>query len=140
MEKKEKVVKQKVSLSKSISGQISDILLEMTNKPLDIEVRGSYMLVAMIDIQPEEKTASGLYLTNITSKINVDMGTKIIEPTKFYKYHPLQGIIVGIGEKEKEYKLGQHIMMTRESRTPIMINDRWYALIQNLDVALVVNR
>lgn len=140
MEKKEKVVKQKVSLSKSISGQISDILLEMTSKPLDIEVKGSYILVAMIDIQPEEKTDSGILLSNITMTLNTEMGRKEVEPTKFYKYHPLQGIIVGIGEKEKEYTIGQHIMMTREYRTPIMINDRWYALIQNLDVALVVNR
>ena len=128
MEKIEKSVT--MSFSDSISRQKRDILSEMTKNPLPIKVCGNYILVYMFDVKPEEKTRAGIYVT-VTDK-------KADKKEYNYTEHYLQGIIIGVGDEEKWFKPGEHVFMIRESRSPVMINKRWYIIVTALDIALIV--
>lgn len=120
---------------KTVAEKITAIIAKDLNTPIGIKAKGFWIIVEEVEIKPAEKTKAGIYLA--TGEKQQDIKEQLWED------HPSQGVVLGVGPKEIEQnkdqiKVHDWVYLTKSPRNAIMHNGKWYALVQNMDIACVV--
>lgn len=115
---------------KTTQEQVVELITKHSNTPLKLRVTGDWILIDEIDIKAVETTKSGIFINP-----NVKQGD-VKEMN--WSEHPAQGIVIKVGPKVTEVKLLDHVYLVKTPAKAIMYGDKWYALVQTPDIALVI--
>lgn len=125
--------------------QLYNEIMEKQNKAIDfdfpITISKGFVLVDVVDIKPEEKTDSGIYIPD-TAITKPGLTFNKEEAVLSFKEHPWQAVIVKDMSTDATYKAGQYIYMRKDCiqyGQPILLDEHMYLLINSSVITGVVD-